>query len=50
MNKVNKNRTEKLKIDTLTKSFQIKREMETSINKSLTKKERKYSPMQTWRG
>lgn len=50
MNKVYKNRTEKIKIDALTKSFQIKKELETSINKSLTKRERKYSPMQTWRG
>lgn len=50
MNKMNKNRTEKTKIDLLTQSFRMKRTLETSTSKSKEKKERRFSPLKTWRG
>ena len=49
-NKMNKNRTEKIKIELLTQSFRMKRALETSAIKSKDKKDKRFSPLKTWRG
>lgn len=44
LNKMNKNRTEKIKIELLAQSFRMKRALETSTSKSKDKKDRHSKP------
>lgn len=54
INKVNKNRTEKIKVDILTQSFKMKKRMEggtksKSKSKSRSSRDSSFSPLKTWR-
>jgi hypothetical protein len=52
MNKMSKNRTEKVKIDILTQSFKMKKRMEggtKSKSKSRSSRHSSFSPLKTWR-
>ncbi len=52
MNKINKNRTEKVKVDILTQSLKMKKTMEgvtNSKSKSRDSGDSSFSPLKTWR-
>jgi hypothetical protein len=52
MNKVSKNRTEKIKVDILTQSFKMKKHIEGGTNsrsKSKSSRDSSFSPLKTWR-
>jgi hypothetical protein len=50
MHKISKNRAEKIKINTLTEAFRMKKMIEKSKEKKSNSRESRYSPLKTWRG